>query len=225
MTRQVRLPIEQGYVRNALFGLELLDGVTLERVSNGVDVVAVGLLGKPRVNTSGVFGWLREDFTQLRKVTIDPGILPYDPLELLPAQLAIPLTTVQLSPRVDYPFAVGTTGLRGVLIEGRVDPAVPVRDAEVSLRWLDENSVWRDAPTVSRTNTRGGDFAAVLRLSLEDVPLLDAAGNVTVRLRARRGGVERESTDRTLPQGRIADPSTFAQGPDALVFAWDELQP
>jgi hypothetical protein len=216
---------QQSYVRDALFGIELLDGVTLQRVSAGVTVVADGLQRIPFQNASGVFVWLREDLTPLRRITIDPDELPYDRVVLEPAQVQLPITTVQLPPRVDYPFATGITGLRGVLIEARVAQPVPVRDAEVHLRWLDENSIWRDAPTVSRTSARGGDFAAVLRLAPADVPLIDANGAVTVRVRVRRGANERESADLKLPQGRIADPSTFAQGPDALIFAWDELQP
>ena len=215
----------QSYVRDALFGIELLDGVTLQRISAGVTVVADGLQRTPFPNASGVFVWLSEDLTPLRRITIDPDELPYDRVVLEPAQLQLPITTVQLPPRVDYPFAAGITGLRGVLIEERVAQPVPVRDAEVRLRWLDENSVWRDAPTVSRTSARGGDFAVVLRLAPADIPLLDTNGAVTVRLRARRGANERESADLKLPQGRIADPSNFPQGPDALIFVWDELQP
>ncbi|HEX7153708.1 MAG TPA: hypothetical protein VF618_19630 [Thermoanaerobaculia bacterium] len=217
--------VEQAYVRRGLFGIELLDAVTLERVSRGVTVVAEGLQGEPSTNTSGVFVWLREDLTRLRKVTIDPGVLPYEVVELEPAQIQLPVTRVELPPRLDYPFAAGITGMRGTLIEERVVPPVPVRDAEVYLRWFDENAVWRDAPTVAGTDTRGANFTAILRLSPSDVPQLDAKDAVTVRLRARRGNVERESGDLKLPQGRIADPSFFAQGPDALVFAWDELQP
>lgn len=205
---------EAGYVRNAQFGIELLDAVTLERVSQGVRIVAEGLQGKPIVSSGGLFVWLREDFTRLRKVTIDPGVLPYQTVEREPAQLEFPLTRVELSPRLDYPFATGVTGIRGALIEERVVPAVPVRDADVRLRWLDEDSVWRDAPAASRTDSKGG-FAATIRFSPADAPLLDA-GALTVRLRAVRNGDQRESGDLKLPQGRIAD---------ALIFAWDELQP
>jgi len=222
---EVRLPNEPDYARTALFGIELLDAVTLERVSQGVKVVAEGLRGKPFTNASGIFVWPQEDFDRLRKVTIDPGVLPYQGVELAPAQVERPVMRVELSPRLDYPFAAGITGMRGVLIEERVDPPIPVRDAEVHLRWLDENGVWRDAPTLTSTNTKGGDFVAVLRLLPADVPLPDAGGKVTVRLRARRGSTERESTDRKLPQGQIADPMFFDQDRNALVFAWDELQP
>ena len=220
----VRRSAAPAYTRTSLFGVELLDAVTLERVSSGVKVVADGLHGKPFTNSSGVFVFPLEDFTRLRKITIDPQVLPYEVVELEPAQIVFPVTRVELAPRRDYLFAAGITGLRGSLIEERVDPPVPVTDAEVHLRWLDENAVWRDAPTLASTGTPGANFTAVLRLAPSDVPDL-VANEVTVRLRARRGADERESADLKLPQGRIADPSFFSQGPDALVFAWDELQP
>jgi len=224
MTREIYLPRDEN-TRNALFGIELLDAVTLDRVSEGVTVTADGLHArKPVRNASGLFAWFREDFSRLQKVTIDPGFLPYEKIELQPAQLQIPVTVVELTPRLDYPFAAGITGLRGLLIEERVVPRVPVRNADVRLRWLDDTSMWRDAATELRTGPKG-DFVAFLRLSPAEVPDLDADEAVTVRLHARRGASERESADLKLPQGRIADPSTFAQGPDALIFAWDELQP
>jgi len=227
--RQFQAPPESAYTRNVMFAIELLDAVTLERVSQGVEVVADGLQGKPIVNGSGLFVWLQEDLAPLQKITIESGPLPYESVTLTPAQLQIPLTSVELPPRVDYAFAAGVTGIRGVLIEERLPSPqrpVPVRDAEVHLRWLDENSVWQDAP-VSYTDSPGGDFAAVLRFAPADVPLLDNDGAVTVRLHARRGANERESADLKLPQGRITDPSAFAQNPppNPLIFAWDELQP
>ena len=154
MTRTfaVGLPLEQAYLRNVLFAVELLDGVTLARVSQGLSVVAEGLHGKPIVNAGGLFVWLNEDIGPLRKITIDPGVRPYEPLEVDAADVARPLTTRELSPRVDYPFASGITGLRGTLIETRVATPVAVPNAEVRLRWLDEDgATWRDAPAASRT--------------------------------------------------------------------------
>ena len=213
---------EPAYVRHAEFGIELLDAVTLERVSQGVKVVAVGLQGKPIVNASGLFVWLREAGGQPQKVIIDPLRLPYERVELTPAQMTPPLTVVELSPRADYPFAAGITGMRGALIEARVDPPEPVRDAAVHLRWLDDTDAWHDAPAVSHTDQRGG-FAVALRLAPGDDPKLDSRGALTVRLHARRGTEEKESEDRKLPQGRIADPSTFPKGESALIFAWNEL--
>ena len=222
---EVKLPLEEAYSRRSLFAIELLDGVTLERVSQGVKVEAEGLQNKPITNAGGIFVWLQEDLAPLQKVTIDPRTLPYEKIELEPADLTLPpdprpLTTVELPPRVDYVFAPGVTGLRGTLIEEKVVPPVPVQNAEMSLRWLDDDGVtWRDAPTISHTNSKG-DFVSILRFAPADRPFVDN-GSVTVRLRVRRNGNERSSADFPLLQGRVTDPSTL----DPLTFAWDELQP
>lgn len=223
---EVKLPLENAYQRQSLFAIELLDGVTLERVTQGVKVTADGLQNKPVVNSGGVFVWLQEDITPLQKVTIDPGTLPYEKIEREPADLTLPpdprpLTTIELPPRVDYVFAAGVTGLRGTLIEAKVVPPVPVENAVVSLRWLDDDGVtWRDAPTISHTNSKG-DFVSFLRFAPSEIPIIDNNNSVTVRLRVRRNGNERSSTDFKLLQGRVTDPSTL----DPLTFAWDELQP
>jgi hypothetical protein len=221
----VKLPLEQSLVRRGLFALELLDPVTLSRVSQGVTVKAEGLRGKPTVNVGGLFVWLQEDLTPLRRVSIDPGTLPYDQAELTPGQMRLPpltppITTVELSPRVSYPFTAGITGFRGTLIEER-DRPVPIAEATVRLRWLDDDgTTWRDAPSTSRTDVNG-DFAALLRFSAQDVPQVSAGGFLTVRLQATRGGAVRESAALPLLQGRVTDPTTS----NPLTFAWDELQP
>src|SRR6266404_4505997 len=192
----VRLPLELAYQRLVLFAIELLDAVTLSRITNGVKVVADGLEGKPTVNASGLFVWLKEDLANLRKISIDPGQLPYESLELTAAEVTTPLTTVQLQPRADYAFAAGVSGLRGSLIEDRTStPVVPVSDADVHLRWLDDNGVWQDAPTISHTDKKRGDFVSIVRLNPTEVPDIDLGGNVTVRLHARRGSNERTSAD------------------------------
>jgi hypothetical protein len=223
----IRQPGEEAYVRRGLFAIELLDPVTLERVSDGVRITADGLRGKPYVNSGGMFVWLDEDLSRLTRVSIDPRSLPYERVELQRGQLnlppaAAPVTTVSLFPRVDYPFSAGITAARGTLIGDRFGPPVPVASAEVHLRWLDDDGVtWRDAPTVSRTNARG-DFVVVMRPAAIAVPQVDATGALTVRLIASRDGIgERVSLDVKLPQGRVADPSTLP----VLIFAWDELQP
>lgn len=225
----VQLPLEEAYSRRVLFGIELLDAVTLSRVNHGVTVVAGGLLGKPIVNTSGLFVWLQEDVTNLRMVSIDPGTLPYEGLELRPVQLNLPpvkpaLTTIELQPKVGYSFASGITGLRGAFIEERVNPpqrSTPVLNAAVRLQWLDDDNNWRIAPTISHTDPKRGDFVSILRLSPTEVPHLEQ-GEVTVRLLASRdGGLERRSDNFRLPQGRVTNPSTS----NPLIFAWDELQP
>ncbi|MDX6443407.1 MAG: hypothetical protein QOH71_481 [Blastocatellia bacterium] len=219
----VRLPLEESYRRRVLFAIELLDGVTLSRVSQGIKLIAEGLKGKPIVNASGMSVWLEEDFSKLQKISIEPGNLPYEKRELQPAEIKLRpnVTTIELRPRVDYSFAPGITGLRGTLIESRVDPATPVTNAAVYLQWLDDENNWRNAPTTSQTDQKRGDFVSILRLAPTEVPLL-GNGEVTVRLRVSRdGGAERGSNDFKLSQGRITDPSTL----NPLIFAWDELQP
>jgi hypothetical protein len=62
----VHLPLERAYSREAMLAVELLDAVTLERVTQGVEVTATGLTGKPIVNYGGLFVWLKEDTTRFR---------------------------------------------------------------------------------------------------------------------------------------------------------------
>ncbi|HEV7991905.1 MAG TPA: hypothetical protein VGP25_08775 [Gemmatimonadaceae bacterium] len=222
----IQLPMEQAYRRRGLFALELLDGATLSRVSEGVKVTAHGLRRPASVNASGLFVWREERLDDLTSISIEPRTVPFlsrevDRAELRLPPLSNPITAIELVPRVDYDFPAGITGMRGTLVEDRVAPLVPVTDAELHLLWLDEDSTtWHDAATRSRTNARG-DFVSFLRLAATDVPQVDATGALTVRLRARRGAVdERSSLDVMLVQGRVADPTTL----DAKTFAWDELQ-
>lgn len=210
---------ELAYDRHVYLAVELIDAVTMTRVREGVTVVAEGLQGKPIVNASGFFVWLREGNAVAQKVTVDPEDSPYEKAELSP--LTFPLSRIELQPKLDYSFSPGITGLRGALIERDVRPRVFVGDAEVRLGWLDDSDIWRDAPTTSRTNSRGGDFVAILRLAPTQKPKVDANGAVTVRLQVRRGVLSRSSTDFKLPQGRVTDPSTS----NTLTFAWDDLQP
>lgn len=224
MSHAFEVQLENAYKRDVLFALELLDAVTLSRVSQGVKKVnAVGFDHEPYVNSSGYFVWLKKDkFANLQKITVDLGQLPYESIEIPKASVTAPLTSVQLLPRFDYPFVSGTTGIRGSLIEKpSPHPRTPVPDAQIRLRWLDDDNVtWRDAPTIARTNS-AGDFVSILRFTPADAPELDAERKLTVRLFARRGAIERRSPDLKLPHGRVADPLTIS----ALTFAWDELQP
>jgi hypothetical protein len=222
---EVHLPLEQAYVRHALFAIELLDAVTLTRVSRGIKVVAEGLRGKPTLNAGGLFVWHKEPIEPLQKVRVDPGTLPFETVEREKALLKlpperVPLTTIELPPRLDYAFASGVTGARGTLIESRTGPRVPVVAAEVRLLWLDDDDVtWRPAPIISHT-TADGDFVSALRLAPTELPQV-TDGALTVRLWARReGAIERRSADFKLLQGRVADPLTLSE----LKFAWDELQ-
>lgn len=216
---QVRLPPDKFWHRPVLFALELRDAVTLERVWKGVTVKAHGLQGKPVVNQSGLFVWLQEDITRLQKISIDPGALPFESVEIRADKLQQPLHVVELPPRVDYSFDAGVTGLRGTLIEERMQ-SKPVKDAQVTLRWLDEDDDWHTTPTYSHTTAKGGDFVAILRLAKGDFPKLEQ-GKLTTRLYVKRGSNERHSPELELIQGRVAYPLP----PTRPTFAWDELQP
>jgi hypothetical protein len=226
MSNPFEVQLENAYKRDVLFALELLDAVTLSRVNEGVkEVKAVGFNNKPFLNSSGYYVWLKKDnLASLQKITLDLGQLPYETIEIPKASVKVPLTTVELLPRLDYPFVSGMTGIRGSLIEKRLpSPQVPtpVPDAQIRLRWLDDDNVtWRDAPTIARTNSKG-DFVSILRFTSAEAPEIDSERKLTVRLLARRGPIERRSPDLKLPHGRVADPSTIS----ALTFAWDELQP
>jgi hypothetical protein len=221
MSTRFTVQLEQAYNREVLLALEVLDAVTMTRVSDGLTVVADGLLGKPIVNSSGYFVWLKENLAGLQKITINPGTQPYEPYELSRLDVKFPLTIIELQPRADYEFASGLTGLRGTLIERRVIPLQPVTDAQIKLLWLDDNGQWQNAPNATHTNAKTGDFVSILRLAPKQIPEIDVNGAVTVRLQVGRSGATRSSNDLKLLQGRITDPTTL----NPLTFAWDELQP
>lgn len=218
--------------RVALFAIRVVDAASLETIRRGATVEAVGLRGRPIVNGSGLFVWLDENLDGLERVVIDPGSLPFEPVEVGRDGLWLPpdrdpphLTTIELPPRADYPFTMGTTGLRSRLFESNVPaPAVlsPVAGAAIHLQWrVDEAADWIDAPTVSHT-TAEGDFVSILRLGRDQAPDRDSQGRYRVRLQARRdGAAARASPPFTLFPGRINDPT--ANAPPA--FFWDELQP
>jgi hypothetical protein len=220
----LRQPSEEAYRRNPAFAIEVLDGVTLERVRDGIEVIAVGLDSKPFINGGGVFVWRRQNIDALQAIRIDAGRQPYEDVTIERANLTLPpkprpLTSIVLSPRANYPFAAGTTGIRGRLIATTTPPQVGVAGAGIRLRWLDDDGVtWRDVRQESRT-TATGDFVSVLRLALTDVPRV-INGSLTVRVRATRNSITRFSAQLQLPQGRVADPTTLNS-----ILAWDALQP
>lgn len=225
---QIYGTFDLAYSRKVLFAVELLDPVTLERVSQGIKVVAEGLRGKPTLNASGQFVWLKEDITPLSSISIDPVSLPYQS-ETVPAdELKLPsdkppIKSIELLPRTDYVPVTGTTGIRGSVVEDRTMPVLAVGDADVRMQWVDEDNVtWRDAPGRSRTN-KVGDFVAVLRFASTDTPHVDpVAETLTVRLFVKRSdGRERHTASMRIKQGSIEDASTQ----HGLIFAWDEMQP
>lgn len=221
-------PFEEAYTRRSHFALELLDAVTLERVSRGITLVAEGLRRKPIVNHSGLFVWIGEALSSLRRLSIEPRHLPYESFDGSVEDLEVPTTPSPiirrlLPPLPSYVFPAGITGLRSRLIEQSVvglDAGQAVGKAEVWLQWLDDDGVtWRDAATPTRT-LDNGDFVCFLRLTTSDEPKLDADGRLGVRLVARRVGASaRRSPELLLPQGRIDSPPSAPR-----TFAWDDLQ-
>jgi hypothetical protein len=215
----IHLPIEQAYRRRVLFAAEIVDAVTLEPVTRGLDVRATGLKRTPIINSSGYFVWLEEGGQQPQDVVIEASKTPYESITV-PALLQPDSSIrIELAPRYDYPFPAGVTAMRGGLIEARVNSPVPVAGAEIWLQWIDDNAAgttWVDAPTHSHSGDKG-DFAALLRLSSQQQPRLNADGSLRARLRVRWSAEVRTSAEFSLREGRVSGPS--------LPFAWNELVP
>jgi hypothetical protein len=223
--------VERAYTREAVFGVELLDALTLERVSRGVEVTAVGLTGQPRRNSVGVFVWLKEDLARLTKLVVTPSGVPFERVEIPAAQIRLPLHQVLLNPLASYPFAPGNTAVRGRLVERNDQPPaatrIPIPRATVTLEWADNQNRWRPwiAPAVTSV---AGDFVAAVRFAplalptspptnpplKPDDPKLDADGNLSVRLTAKRTNGMQKSRTFLLRQGRVADET----------YAWNDLQ-
>lgn len=225
---EVRLPLERAYTREGMLAIELLDAVSLERVSAGVEVRAEGLAGPPFVNYGGLHVWLKQDISRFTRLIIEPRALPFERVEIPAAQVNRPLHRVELQPLTNYPFSAGITALRGSLYETRVplgQVPQPVGAAIVRLEWLDDNTNWNPWHSPVLTNAVG-DFTAIQRLARrqyvlhtdplppDQAPALDAQGRMSIRFFAKRaGGPEKQSADFQLAQGRVSDET----------FAWDEL--
>lgn len=213
---EVRLPLERAYTREAKLAVELLDAVTLERVSQGVEVTADGLSGKPKINGGGLFVWVNEDVTKLVTLSIKPRTLPFEAVEIPAAQVTRPLHRVELQPLASYPFAPGVTVIRGSLYETTPAAGAPpqvIRSATIRLEWLDDDGfTWRPSQTSAVTNA-AGDFIAIVRLARAEEPRLDPDGKMSLRLFARRANGQQKQSTFQLPQGRVANET----------YAWDEL--
>ena len=210
----VRLPLEQAYLREAMLAVELLDPVTLERVSHGVKVTAVGLTSTPIVNFGGLFVWLKQPTTNFQKLIIEPGTWPFERMEIPVAQVQRPLHTVELKPLANYPFTPGITAIRGSLYEKTVQlgkPPEPIAGATIRLEWLHEDNVsWIPSPATAVTNAKG-DFTTILRFAPVEVPAQNAQGKMSIRLFAKRAAGGEKHHEFQLPHGRVADQT----------YAWD----
>src|SRR6185369_12833411 len=88
---EVRLPLERAYTREAMLAVELLDSVTLERITQGPKVTAKGLAGKPVMNAGGLFVWRKEDTSKFEKLIVEPGDAPFESVEIPAAQVNRPI--------------------------------------------------------------------------------------------------------------------------------------
>ena len=206
--------VEIGFNRRVQLAAEIVDGVTLAPVRNGIKVFAEGLRGKPVVNRSGFFVWLEEPGRQAQAIVVDAARTTYSGARVEPL-LPPDHRRIELAPTPAYVFPAGATGYRGTLIESRYGPRKPVAGTQVRLQWSD-GVAWIDAPLRSETNSKG-DFATALRLTPKAEPRADSAGTLAVRLRFLREGTVRTSDEFALAQGRVG----AAAGP----FIWDELNP
>lgn len=209
-------PAESAYQRKVLFAAEVLDGVTLGRITNGIVVRASALHRVPVVNCSGMFVWLDDGHPLVpQQVTVDPGLLPYQGASVAAPVLPDRMVQIQLAPGRGYAFQPGTTALRFSLIESDVGAPVAAVDTEVFLRWFDAGA-WTDAPVRSRTDAHG-DSSVVLRFGRSDEPGKDGAGLLRVRLCAQRAGITTMTPEFSLPEGRVTD--------RALPFALNKFLP
>jgi hypothetical protein len=214
----VRLPLEIAYTRNVLLAVELLDAVTLERVTQDVEVQAKGLTAKPVVNSSGMFVWRKDaDAANFDGLVIEPTTPVFERREITKADVTFPHHVVELHPLATYPFNAGDMAIRGRLVESNAlpppAPRVPIVGATVRLEWQDDDGGWHpwQAPRVTDAS---GDFTAMVRLSRGKLNEDIVPATLSVNLWARRAnGVEKHRIY-PVPQGRAID----------RTFGWDELQ-
>jgi hypothetical protein len=230
MTLFITTNVEQAFERQAIFGLELIDAVTLDRVYKGIRVTARGLPKDPKLNSSGVYFWLGERKNQIiESISIDPVDRPFEPLIIPPIVLdgtARPiLHRVELAPRPDYPIPSGTMGLMDRLVEdANAAQVIPVVNAQITLQFFEAiqptGSVkWHDSRVVTHTNSNG-DFVSIWRAKKEDeMKDVMPEPNVSLRIQVQRDGLTRSSQPWEQPFGEFRFPK-----PDAKQkFAWNSM--
>lgn len=198
-------PAEQAYRRAVLFAAEVLDGVTLARISAGLTVAASGMRAPPIVNASGLFVWLDEGAPPApHTVSVDPGELPY--LAGSAPVLADRLVRIVLAPGRAYRYPAGSTALRITLHAAVPGGSRPAAGATVFLRWFDGDAVepWTDAPLRARTDAFGAASLA-LRLAPGQEAGKTVSGALRVRVCALAGADVRMSEEIALDEGRVTD--------------------
>jgi hypothetical protein len=211
----VGLPLDAAYSRRLVCAAELIDAVTLERVTEDLKVSAAGLQRKPQVNAGGFFVWLEEGGAFPTRIFVDASATRYASTEADPPVPPDKSRRIELAPRFAYAFPPGATALRGTLRVSRFGSPEPIGGATVRLQWSD-GVAWIDAP-VAVTSEASGDFAAPLRLAPKAEPSTLAGGGLAARLRVTRNGNSRTSDEFELPQGRVT--------PRGEAFIWDDLHP
>lgn len=211
---------ELAYRRKVRFAAEVLDALTLERITHGLELRASGMQAPAVVNWGGLFVWLEDGSAAgPQQITVDPGALPYGAATAAAPVAPQRLVQIALAPGRGYRFAPGTTALRLTLIESDSGPRAPVAGAELWLRWIgpgDGGSSWTDSPVRSRSDQRG-DATVALRFAPADDPGKDAAGKLRVQLWAQRGTDVASAGELALAPGRVTD--------STAPFAWNLFNP
>ena len=142
------LPFERAYARTVLLAVEVIDATTLAPVREGIAVSGPGLVAKPIVNASGFYVWLDQGGNRRpAQIVVDSLTAPY-----LGATQQVPpapsrFVRMELAPTASYPFGSGVTAVRGTLAQRSTGPRMPVSDADVWLRWIDDaapGTTWVD---------------------------------------------------------------------------------
>jgi hypothetical protein len=212
---------KDGWTRKGVLAVEVLDAVTLQRISSGITVTAKGLRSAAIVNHGGLFTWRGTDLAGFAGVVVDPGLRPFTGVDLAAADVVLPLHTVALQPRANYAFAPGTTAIRGTLLETVPPQGVaptPIINASIRLEWLDDGGTTWHAPPQRFITDADGEFVAFIPFVSVDQPQLAADGTLQLRLFAQRMGVLSLPVERSIafahPQGRTVD----------AIYAWDQMQ-
>lgn len=216
---------ERAWQRKVRLAVETIDAVTLEPVWDGLTVTVKGLDARPVVSASGRFVWFDEPGAVPAEVEINPGRLPYlahrelAPSPPPPPAAQVSVLHVALAPSTAYPFAPGTTGVRGTLLEQRLDvPPRPLAGVPIHLQWIDDDQAdtnWVNVQPRSVTSSTG-DFVAIVRLAANQTARTDAQQRMRVRVVATHTGVTRFSPELPIRPGYVADVQPS--------FAWDEFQ-
>lgn len=215
--------LEQAWRRRVRFVVEVSDAVTGELISDGIRVRVRGLSGAPIVNASNRFIWLAEPGAVPTEVEVTPGRLPFLPKSVPappppapPPALQYNLVPVALAPTRAYPFDTGASGIRSTLVRLATEwPPVALPQKDVWLQWMDDNVPlpgWTDSTIVSRTDA-SGDFAAIVRLAINQIARVDLQQRMRVRVAATHAGSTRFSPEQQIRPGYVAD---VLQG-----LAWD----